>query len=286
MSIRDDINQSQLHISVRNLVEFIFREGDIDNRSGKLVSPDAMMEGTRIHRQIQKSMGEGYQAEVPLKITFEEEDYSLTLEGRADGIFVNEDEVTIIDEIKGIYRNLDKMEEPVYVHKAQAMCYAYIVAVQSGLPQIGIQMTYCNLDTNDIKRFTEIYEYAEVEQWFEKLLEKYKRWADFQISWRKIRKASIKTLDFPYPYREGQKELVSDVYRTILRKKNLYIQAPTGVGKTISTVYPAVKAVGEDLADRVFYLTAKTITGTVARDTFWLLEEKGYRGKIIQLTAK
>ena len=286
MSIRDDINQSQLHISVRNLVEFIFREGDIDNRSGKLVSPDAMTEGTRIHRQIQKSMGEGYQAEVPLKITFEEEDYSLTLEGRADGIFVNEDEVTIIDEIKGIYRNLDKMEEPVYVHKAQAMCYAYIVAVQSGLPQIGIQMTYCNLDTNDIKRFTEIYEYAEVEQWFEKLLEKYKRWADFQISWRKIRKASIKTLDFPYPYREGQKALVSDVYRTILRKKNLFIQAPTGVGKTISTVYPAVKAVGEDLADRVFYLTAKTITGTVARDTFWLLEEKGYRGKIIQLTAK
>lgn len=286
MSIRDDINQSQLHISVRNLVEFIFREGDIDNRSGKLVSPDAMTEGTRIHRQIQKSMGEGYQAEVPLKITFEEEDYSLTLEGRADGIFVNEDEVTIIDEIKGIYRNLDKMEEPVYVHKAQAMCYAYIVAVQSGLPQIGIQMTYCNLDTNDIKRFTEIYEYAEVEQWFEKLLEKYKRWADFQISWRKIRKASIKTLDFPYPYREGQKELVSDVYRTILRKKNLFIQAPTGVGKTISTVYPAVKAVGEDLADRVFYLTAKTITGTVARDTFLLLEEKGYRGKIIQLTAK
>lgn len=286
MSIRDDINQSQLHISVRNLVEFIFREGDIDNRSGKLVSPDAMTEGTRIHRQIQKSMGEGYQAEVPLKITFEEEDYSLTLEGRADGIFVNEDEVTIIDEIKGIYRNLDKMEEPVYVHKAQAMCYAYIVAVQSGLSQIGIQMTYCNLDTNDIKRFTEIYEYAEVEQWFEKLLEKYKRWADFQISWRKIRKASIKTLDFPYPYREGQKELVSDVYRTILRKKNLFIQAPTGVGKTISTVYPVVKAVGEDLADRVFYLTAKTITGTVARDTFQLLEEKGYRGKIIQLTAK
>lgn len=286
MSIRDDINQSQLHISVRNLVEFIFREGDIDNRSGKLVSPDAMTEGTRIHRQIQKSMGEGYQAEVPLKITFEEEGYSLTLEGRADGIFINEDEVTVIDEIKGIYRRLDMMEEPVYVHKAQAMCYAYIVAVQSDLPQIGIQMTYCNLDTNDIKRFTEIYEFAEVEQWFKKLLEKYKRWADFQISWRKIRKASIKTLDFPYPYREGQKELVSDVYRTILRKKNLFIQAPTGVGKTISTVYPAVKAVGEDLADRVFYLTAKTITGTVARDTFQLLEEKGYRGKIIQLTAK
>lgn len=286
MSIRDDINQSQLHISVRNLVEFIFREGDIDNRSGKLVSPDAMTEGTRIHRQIQKSMGEGYQAEVPLKITFEEEGYSLTLEGRADGIFINEDEVTVIDEIKGIYRRLDMMEEPVYVHKAQAMCYAYIVAVQSDLPQIGIQMTYCNLDTNDIKRFTEIYEFAEVEQWFEKLLEKYKRWADFQISWRKIRKASIKTLDFPYPYREGQKELVSDVYRTILRKKNLFIQAPTGVGKTISTVYPAVKAVGEDLADRVFYLTAKTITGTVARDTFQLLKEKGYRGKIIQLTAK
>ena len=79
---------------------------------------------------------------------------------------------------------------------------------------------------------------------------------------------------------------MADVYRTIMRRKTLFIQAPTGVGKTISTIFPAVKAVGEGLADRIFYLTAKTITATVAKETFQILREHGYQAKIIQLTAK
>ena len=104
--------------------------------------------------------------------------------------------------------------------------------------------------------------------------------------WRRKRQESIQNLEFPYPYREGQRKLVGDVYRTIRRGKNLFLQAPTGVGKTISTIFPAVKAVGEELADRIFYLTAKTITATVAKETFGLLREQGYQAKIIQLTAK
>ena len=84
---------AELHISVRNLVEFIFREGDIDNRVGKLAQAEAMMEGSRIHRKIQKSMGEGYEAEVPLKVCIEAEDYILEVEGRADGIFYMTEEM-------------------------------------------------------------------------------------------------------------------------------------------------------------------------------------------------
>lgn len=275
----------ELHISVRDLVEFIFREGDIDNRVGKLAQQNAMMEGSRIHRKIQKSMGDNYEAEVPLKLSVQADDYVLTVEGRADGIFYADDHY-YIDEIKGIYRNVERMEAPVYVHKAQAMCYAYIYALQHNLENIGVQMTYCNLDTEELRYFTEEYNWEELSDWFGKLIDSYRKWADFQVKWKARRQASIQGLEFPYPYREGQKELVTDVYRTIYRRKNLFLQAPTGVGKTISTIFPAVKAVGEGLADRIFYLTAKTITATVAKETFQLLGEQGYMAKTIQLTAK
>ena len=275
----------QVRISVRNLVEFIFREGDIDNRR-KSVSADAMMEGTRIHRKIQKSKDERYLAEVLLKISLDEKLYQLTIEGRADGIFTEEDDFAVIDEIKGVYMKLEQLEKPIYVHQAQAMCYAYIFAWQNQLPEIGIQMTYCNLDTEEIRYFRENYRFEELEQWFLKLITEYKKWADFQYQWKEKRQASIHQLEFPYEYRPGQHQLVADVYRTINRKKNLFIQAPTGVGKTISTIFPAVKAVGEGLGDRIFYLTAKTITATVAKETFGILREAGYQAKLIQLTAK
>lgn len=277
--------KTKLHISVRNLVEFIFREGDIDNRAGKNQNADAMMEGTRIHRKIQKSMGKDYLAEVPLKLEIDEKLYLLTVEGRADGIFV-EDDTVWIDEIKGMYRKVELFHEPVFVHKAQAMCYAYIFAMQNELTNIGVQMTYCNLENEQIKHFREQFAFDELKQWFERLIKEYKKWADFQCEFKLIRNKSIKELEFPFEYRDGQKQLVSDVYRTILRRKNLFLQAPTGVGKTISTLFPAVKAVGEGLADRIFYLTAKTITGTVAKDTFELFSKKGLRSKVVTITAK
>ncbi len=273
-----------IKISVRNLVEFILRSGDIDNRISSGQRADAMQEGSRMHRKIQRRMGASYQPEVPLKIQIETDKYILQVEGRADGI-ITEETVTI-DEIKGMYMNLDYLEEPILVHKAQAMCYAYIYATQQNLEKICVQMTYCNLDTEEIRRFKEEFTLLDLENWFYTIIEQYTKWADFQFEWKKTMTESIASLDFPYAYREGQKELAQDVYRTILRKKNLFIQAPTGTGKTLSTVFPAVKAVGKGLADKIFYLTAKTITGTVAKETFSLFAEKGYRAKVIQITAK
>lgn len=288
--MENEINNShkkktQLHISVRNLVEFIFREGDIDNRSSRAMSADAMMEGTRIHRKIQGSKGKEYQAEVPLSHVVEGDLYELTVEGRADGIFT-EDGRCFVDEIKGMYRRVELFEKPVFVHRAQAMCYAYIFAMQNNMEMIGIQMTYCNLETEQTKYFREEFAFEEIKKWFDDLMEEYGKWATFQCKMKNQRQASIKELGFPFEYRPGQKKLVSDVYRTIMRQKLLFMQAPTGVGKTISTIFPAVKAVGEELADRIFYLTAKTITATVAKETFALLEKNGYRAKTIQITAK
>ncbi len=273
----------EIRISVRSLVEFILRAGDIDNR--KKTSPeDAMQEGSRVHRMIQKRMGSGYHAEVFMKHRFEYEDYSLLIEGRADGVI--DGSVVTIDEIKGTYRELERMREPDPVHVAQAKCYAWMYAHDHEQKEMIVQMTYCNLDTEEIKRFSTPLSMEELSEWFLGVVEQYKKWSDADIAWKKKRQESIRRIGFPFPYREGQKELVTHVYHTICHKKKLFLEAPTGVGKTISTVFPAVKAMGEDKADRIFYLTAKTITRTVADNTFSLLRERGLHFKTVVLTAK
>ena len=280
-----DENLPVIRISVRNLVEFILREGDIDNRTGGGPDPENMQMGSRIHRKIQRQMGSEYQAEVPLKTEIACDGFILKVEGRADGLIHTKEQV-MVDEIKGVLRELDRVPEPVGVHLAQAKCYACIVAEQEGLEEIGVQMTYCQMETEEVKRFQYSYQSSELKAWFDEVIRQYEKWAKFQIEWRKARNASIKGIEFPFPYRKGQRDLAVSVYRTISRKKKLFIQAPTGVGKTISTVFPAVKAVGEELGEKIFYLTAKTITRTVAEQAFETLREQALKFKVITLTAK
>ena len=280
-----DENLPVIRISVRNLVEFILREGDIDNRTGGGQDPENMQMGSRIHRKIQRQMGSDYQAEVPLKTEIVCDGFTLKIEGRADGLIHTKEQV-MVDEIKGVLRELDRVQEPAGIHLAQAKCYASMVAEQEEVDEIGVQMTYCQMETEEVKRFQYSYQSNELKVWFDEVIRQYKKWAKFQIEWRKARNASIKGIEFPFPYRKGQRDLAVSVYRTILRKKKLFIQAPTGVGKTISTVFPAVKAVGEELGEKIFYLTAKTITRTVAEQAFKTLREQNLKFKVITLTAK
>ncbi len=279
-----EASKEQIRISVRQLVEFILRSGDIDNRH-HTSSESAMQEGSRIHRMIQKRMGADYQAEVSLKYTHPTPNYTLILEGRADGV-VESGKSLMIDEIKGTYRDLFRMREPNPVHLAQAKCYAYMYSLRKEFDIIQVRMTYCNMETEDIRYFTEDYEVSELTAWFQNLISEYMKWADYEYKWKKIRNESIRSVQFPFPYREGQKELVTYVYQTIYHKRKLFLEAPTGVGKTISTVFPAVKAMEKGMGDKIFYLTAKTITRTVAEQTFELLRRKGLHLKSVVLTAK
>lgn len=297
--------KKEIRISVRNLVEFILRSGDLDNASGGFGERDAMQAGTRVHQQIQKKQGSDYRAEVPLVHEKEYEHFILRVEGRADGMY-EDGKTTVIEEIKGTYRDLEAMEEPVLVHLAQAKCYACIYGSQNRKEEMGVLMTYTLLSSEEegllrpltkeeikpehsnwrIRHFLQMYTLPELEQWFDELLDAYFIWAEFQYQWQKARDASMQHLEFPFPYRKGQRELVSGVYRTILRKKELFVQAPTGIGKTMSTVFPAIRAIGEGCGDRLFYLTAKTITRTVAEEAVSILKEKGLQFKAVTLTAK
>ncbi|MCM1188782.1 MAG: ATP-dependent DNA helicase [bacterium] len=276
--------KDRIRISVRGLVEFVLRHGDIDKRH-QAAPDDACQEGSRIHRMIQRRMGAEYQPEVPLKLSLEAEGYTLTVEGRADGIIRQPGKVTV-DEIKGTYRDPLRWKEPLPLHLAQAKCYAYIYSLQQQLTQIGVRVTYCHIPTEEIRYFYEEYTFEELSGWFNGLMDSYRKWADYSWSWGLLRQESIRGLEFPFDYRAGQKELVANVYRTIYHGRKLFLEAPTGVGKTVSAVYPAVQAMGQGLGDKLFYLTAKTITRTVAEDTLALLRQRGLRFKSVILTAK
>lgn len=274
-----------IRISVRNLMEFVLRSGDLDNRRMGGAQKDAMQAGSRIHRKIQKRMGGDYQAEVAMRHLVDEDEFQILVDGRADGVIKKPSGITI-DEIKGVYMDVTRLTEALPVHLAQVMCYGYFYCFDHQLHSITLQLTYCNIETEEIQRFQMDQSYGELEEWFQGLIHEYIKWARYLYQHGKRRDASLKTLEFPYPYREGQKELAVSVYRTIARGKNLFIQAPTGVGKTLSTVYPGLKAIGGGYGEKLFYLTAKTMTRGVAEETFSILREEGMCLKTVTITAK
>ncbi len=275
-----------IRISVRNLVEFILRSGDLDRQRGFLADKEAMQKGSRIHRKIQRQMGADYQAEMPLVWEQDYENFTLRLEGRADGVIVAD--VPVIDEIKGVFRDLDYLSEPIEVHLAQAKCYAcmYMKTRRKEGREAVVQMTYCNIETEQIRRFRREYQMDSLNEWFQGLMDAYYKWADYQVRWQKRRNESMQGLEFPFPYRPGQRDITRGVYHAIASKKQLFVQAPTGVGKTMSALFPAVRAIGEGLGEKVFYLTAKTVTRTVAEEAVSLLKRRGLLFQALTLTAK
>ena len=279
-------DRSTIRISVRNLVEFVMRGGDIDNRRTSAAEKDAMQAGSRMHRKIQKRQGADYHAEVSMKHRVEQEDYQILVEGRADGIIEAVSGVTI-DEIKCVYMDIHQLEEPLPVHLAQALCYGYMYCCDhENVNTITIQITYCNLETEEIRRLKQDKTREELETWFQGLIHEYVKWAEYLYRHTLRRDESLRELEFPYKYRAGQKELAVSVYRALARKRNLFIQAPTGIGKTLSVVYPSLKSMGNGNGEKLFYLTAKTITRSVAENCFSLLRERGMLFTTVTITAK
>lgn len=283
--------QNKIHISVRNLVELVLRCGSIDSR---YISSVRAVEGTNIHQKLQKARkkiaklnGYGYISEVKLNHTFDYQLFTFEVEGRADGIVIDGSYVAI-EEIKSTMRVIESIDQDYNpLHWAQANCYAYIYGLQNNLTEISVELIYCQVDTFEQKTFTKQYTIGELEVYFYTLIQSYVLWAQMMSDWANLRDNSIKQLDFPYDeYRKGQRQLAVCVYKTIQQKKKLFAQAPTGTGKTISTLFPVIKAMGEGETSKIFYLTARTITRQTAQDAFGNMKQKGLRFKVTTITAK
>jgi Rad3-related DNA helicase len=255
----------ELTLPIRHMVEFLLRSGSIDARATG--GFDRAQEGSRIHRRLQKEAGEGYRAEVALSRTVDCGDFRYTLQGRADGIFEQEG-TTVIDEIKTTQLPADRITENGNpAHWAQAACYGWIVAMENALDRVDLRLTYVQTETGAVVHFVRRYTAAELEAQVMHLLAKYERWAQLDAEWRVKRNDSLAALTFPFgAYRTGQRKMAAAVYRTIAAKQRLFCCAPTGIGKTMSVLFPALKAMGGSMGEKIFYLTAKTVTGQAAED--------------------
>src|SRR5690554_2095255 len=274
----------EIRISVRNLVEYVLRTGDIDNR---FMSMSRAQEGTKAHQKVQRTYEKGDLKEVTLKEIINYQGLTFNIEGRADGILFTDDGV-VVDEIKSTTRDLKEVGEGLNIrHWAQGICYAYFYSLKNILTEISIQLTYFHIETEDVVRIKRTMSFAEIEKFFYDLLDRYINWAGITFNWGELRTRSIKNLEFPFvKYRIGQRELAVAAYKTIKEGAKIFVQAPTGIGKTISTLYPAIKVMGEEGVEKIFYLTAKTITREVPRYSLDLLRESGMRAKSVVLTAK
>ncbi|NOU66957.1 ATP-dependent DNA helicase [Paenibacillus sp. LMG 31461] len=276
-----------VQISVRSLVEYVFSSGSIDT---EFRSSKALRDGTKAHQRLQKQYGESDQHEVYVSAEIAHEGLLFVIDGRCDGLLTGTDDgdTLTVDEIKSTSGDIALIEENSYpVHWAQAMCYAYMVAHDRGLSHMRVQMTYTQVDTEETRHFVREAAYDELERFVHEVIQSYYPYAQMKFDHEQRRNQSIKELQFPFPqYREGQRKLVGAVYKTIQDGHKLFAKAPTGIGKTMSTLFPSVKAMGEGVLQRFFYLTAKTITRTAAEEAFYLLQDKGLQLQVVTLTAK
>ncbi|MGL4738470.1 MAG: ATP-dependent DNA helicase [Cellulosilyticaceae bacterium] len=278
------MSHNKVNLSVRELVEFALRQGSIN---ASVMSSNRALLGTLAHKKVQASMNEHYEKEVRLIHEELAGEITFIIEGRADGIIRDLVGVTV-DEIKSTYAKLSSIDEDYNpLHWAQAKCYAYFFALQNGLLEIGVRLTYYQLETKEIKHLTKSYTFGELEVFFKDLITRYAKWIKFYMDWCIRRDATLKQLVFPFErYRKGQRELAVSVYKSIEAGNNLYVNAPTGIGKTISTLFPTLKAMGEGHVTKIFYLTAKTITRAVAEQAVYQLQTQQIALKTITLTAK
>jgi len=278
-----EASQTQI-ISVRSLVEFVMQGGDLT--SGGFQRRDRAQLGTRGHKRVQRSRPECYESEVEIAYLMEG-DLPLEIRGRIDGLYTHTMPVTI-EEIKTTTLSLNLVgEEYNPLHWAQAQCYAYMYARQNNLSEIIIHLTYYHLDSQEEKTFERQFVLSELETFFNELVTTYLNWFRKVYAWQSRRDQSIQQLNFPYKeYRPGQRDMAVAVYKSIRDKDRLYVQSPTGVGKTIATLFPAVKALGQGLASKIFYLTAKTSGRLVAEKTLDDMRQTGLHIRSVTLTAK
>ena len=278
------MSKKEIKIPVRELVEFVMRRGDIDS---DFSGSSRAVEGTRIHKKIQKTIGENSAIEASLSLNMQYRGFDITVEGRADAIIIDDDLITI-KEIKTV-NSIEHAGDEKFngIHFAQAKCYAYIYAYQNNIEKIDVELTYYELKTENIKNIRKSYSFKELESFFYEIIDSYLVWMEFQVKLKDERDESIKSLKFPFKsYRQGQRKLAVAVYKTIKEKRKIFVQAPTGTGKTISVLFPAVKALGEGLEDRIFYLTSKTTGINAVNDAVLNMSKKGLKIKTIFISAK
>ena len=275
-----------LRLSVHQLVDFLLRTGDIDNR---VFNRSSMTEGSRLHSVYQAQQTKDYFAEFPLKMSLTVDEVNVILEGRADGVIKRSEKEYVIDEIKTTVEDLKVFhDDNLEWHLGQAKCYAYMFAKQTNLEYIAIKLTYIRQGKEKEQLIDSyVFNIMELEQFVTNLIAEFLSFYNIIFNKREERDLSIDALKFPFEkYRKGQRELAKYAYAITKKRGRLFVEAPTGIGKTISTLFPFVKAIKDNEESKIFYLTAKTSGKEAAHQAIKILKEHGLSLSDIIITAK
>jgi len=276
-------------ISVRNLVEFILRHGNIEPGSG-LESPERAMAGTRIHKKLQSAFKEAdhtYEPEKSVSYSVKKDGFDFVISGRADGIRFK-DGFLHIDEIKTVDKDVKSISEPERLHIAQGRCYAAILSnILPDVKKVETNVIYCNIENMEVNAHGVVETPEEAMDFFQGLVDEYVKWIKFYRDRQESVASELGKMSFPYgEYRTGQRELAISVYRTIKDGGKMFANAPTGIGKTVSTLFPALKAMGEGLTSKVFYLTARNAGALPPQEAADIMRQQVPELSYINLTSK
>ena len=272
-----------IETSVRSLCALACKSGDIDSR--RKSGNQQMILGGELHRKLQAEAGGYYNPEVTLYNTTLFDGVYYSVSGRADGI-IRTEQGLCVDEIKCV-RSYEFYMPPRSAHLCQLKCYAYFLCVRDELDVVDARLTYYNVDKNKIKYFNYRFTKAELKKFYLSLLLEASFFAGLHIHRHLDVLPKAARAVFPYSQlREGQEMMIRESYCAIKRSKRIFIEAPTGTGKTISSIFPALRALGEGRADKIFYLTAKASTRREAYAAAAKLFRSGVAIKAIVLNSK
>ena len=245
-------------VAVRALCEFTARRGDLDLR---FTPAPTAAEGIAGHATVAGRRADDYEAEITLTGVHR----SLSVRGRADGY---DPVLNRLEEVKTYRGDLAAMPDNHRVlHWAQALVYGHLLCQSRGLTEVQVALVYFDIASQKETVLTQLHAAASLEAFFVEQCERFIGWASQEEAHRSARNAALGTLAFPHAeFRSGQRELAVSVYRAARDGQNLMAQAPTGIGKTLATIFPLLKACAADQVERIFFLTAKTPGRALALD--------------------
>jgi DNA excision repair protein ERCC-2 len=273
-----------LDLSVHDIVDLILRTGDLDSR---IFNRSTMNEGTKLHQVYQRKYAQsGYQAEVGLTHDYVHEDVTLHVTGKADGVYV-EDDLVIIEEIKTTVADLKVFhKQHERWHMMQAAFYGHMLASQLRHQRIEVRLIYMHQAT--LETYAQTYQFTleEITKDVQDVIVEYVHFYQLMVAHQHQLKTSLASLTFPFAtFRDGQRQLAKYVYGVSKQGGRLFVEAPTGIGKTMSTLFPMVKQLGTSF-EKIFYFTAKNSGKVAAMDALETLRKQLPDLSYVVITAK
>ena len=269
--------------AVKEVATFLYSSGDLTN---EFFQNHSQIDGKKAHQHLQRLYNDDSKKEYYIKYTFDFLEDEITIHGYIDGVLLIDGNV-VLEEIKSTREDLKNIDLDYHKeHLAQLKLYGYLYGLLNEMDRIDLRLTYISVDDYKTKYFNISYPLSELEDFFFNSIRDYTRWHQILSDASNLKLDTLRNITFPFQNkRKGQNELMKATYLTMESNSILYAIAPTGIGKTMATIFSTLKSM-KKANEKLFYLTAKTIGREVAIDSFRMLQSKGLKLHAIVISSK